>query len=207
MSLICDEWVKFRFFKESWRRQSFKLFIHEARYNRICILINGYWSLRFWIESSNKYPAGHESTISKLSRLVWDINFLSHRFYVPTRRSLWSIQIFILTIDFGKCSLFLNLKKKEKNPLSRSFERYAGIIFFFFFPRHNRIRYRLTFPSRGWNAIFVFRGEKERNNLYVYNYLVGAGDECLPRNLGNDCICVRGWRCVSRLSDPRWQRG
>lgn len=95
VSLICDEWVKFRFFKESWRRQSFKLFIHEARYNRICILINGYWSLRFWIESSNKYPAGHESTISKLSRLVWDINFLSHRFYVPTR-SLWSIQIFIL---------------------------------------------------------------------------------------------------------------
>lgn len=41
---------------------------------------------------------------------------------------------------------------------------------------------------------------KERNNLYVCNYLVAAGDECLPRNLGNDTWHIkrtRGWRCFA----------
>lgn len=70
---------------------SIQSYLHVSSITR-----NGYWSLRFWIESSNKYPAGHESAISKLSRLVWDINFLSHSIHVSKKRemSLWSIENF-----------------------------------------------------------------------------------------------------------------
>lgn len=88
----------------------------------------------------------------------------------------------------------------------RSFERIIRrkrnnffLFFFFFCTQSYQISVNISI-SCVKRDIRVSQRKKERNNLYVCNYLVAAGDECLPRNLGNDIWHIkrtRGWRCFA----------